>query len=305
MGPDAHADPRRHEDRRPRHARHPHLCRARVQGSRPGPGRHRGRRRGHQPAVLLADDQLRHPLEPRPPRTAGRPHPPLRPGARLPHLQLRGAEHPRRPRAAKAARPARAKSARTWAPTRCSTSSARSFRRTCWRSCSGRCTPGRPTNTRFRTASSATSAPNGSGRSPNRPWKDWPRRNSTSRPSSASRPRPRNGGWCPRSSSSSSSRPPPRPACIPRRPPETATVYRIGKVPRNLLPVGDRQEHRFGRLGREYAKIVFDKAMLAKRPDPGMGHAGPSALRGRPHRPARSAPRTIAPRCRLLRSAPH
>src|SRR6185437_1010695 len=32
-------------------------------------------------------------------------------------------------------------------------------------------------------------------------------------------------------------------------------VYRIGKVPRNLLPIGDAQEDRFGRLGREYKQI--------------------------------------------------
>lgn len=43
-------------------------------------------------------------------------------------------------------------------------------------------------------------------------------------------------------------------------------VYRIGKVPRNLLPVGDRQESRFGRLGREYGKIVFNKALLPSDP---------------------------------------
>ena len=48
------------------------------------------------------------------------------------------------------------------------------------------------------------------------------------------RPRPRNGGWCPRSSSSSSSRPPPRRACIPSRPPRTAMPTAIGKIPRNL-----------------------------------------------------------------------
>src|SRR5438552_2466436 len=34
-------------------------------------------------------------------------------------------------------------------------------------------------------------------------------------------------------------------------------VYRIGKVPRNLLPIGDRQEAKFGRLGRDYGKIAF------------------------------------------------
>jgi len=43
-------------------------------------------------------------------------------------------------------------------------------------------------------------------------------------------------------------------------------IYRIGRVPRNLVTVGDRQEHRFGRLGREYATVVFAKAMLAKDP---------------------------------------
>jgi superfamily II DNA or RNA helicase len=43
-------------------------------------------------------------------------------------------------------------------------------------------------------------------------------------------------------------------------------VYGIGKVPRNLIPVGDRQESRFGRLGRDYGKIIFDKALLPTDP---------------------------------------
>ena len=43
-------------------------------------------------------------------------------------------------------------------------------------------------------------------------------------------------------------------------------VFRIGKVPRNLLPIGDRQEARFGRLGREYSKIVFKKTLLPTDP---------------------------------------
>ncbi len=43
-------------------------------------------------------------------------------------------------------------------------------------------------------------------------------------------------------------------------------VYRIGRVPRNLWPVGDKLEARFGRLGKEYKQIVFDKALLAKDP---------------------------------------
>ncbi len=41
-------------------------------------------------------------------------------------------------------------------------------------------------------------------------------------------------------------------------------VYRLGKIPRTLQPIGDRLEPRFGKLGREYRQIVFDKAQLAK-----------------------------------------
>jgi superfamily II DNA or RNA helicase len=43
-------------------------------------------------------------------------------------------------------------------------------------------------------------------------------------------------------------------------------IYRIGKVPRTLQPIGERQEPRFGRLGREYQKVVFDKALLPTDP---------------------------------------
>ncbi len=39
-------------------------------------------------------------------------------------------------------------------------------------------------------------------------------------------------------------------------------VYRIGRVPRTLLPVGDRLEAKHGRLAREYGRVVFDKALL-------------------------------------------
>ena len=42
----------------------------------------------------------------------------------------------------------------------------------------------------------------------------------------------------------------------------TCSIYRIGRVPRHLLQIGDRQEERFGRIGREYGKIVFDKEYL-------------------------------------------
>jgi len=43
-------------------------------------------------------------------------------------------------------------------------------------------------------------------------------------------------------------------------------VYRIGKLPRTLMPVGERLEPRFGKLGREYPRIVFDKALLPTDP---------------------------------------
>jgi superfamily II DNA or RNA helicase len=46
----------------------------------------------------------------------------------------------------------------------------------------------------------------------------------------------------------------------------TSHVYRIGKVPRNLIPIGDRQEAKFGRLGREYGKIAFDKVIIPTDP---------------------------------------
>ncbi len=47
---------------------------------------------------------------------------------------------------------------------------------------------------------------------------------------------------------------------------ESSHTYRIGRTPRHLLPVGDRLESRFGRLGREYAKVCFDKQYLVKEP---------------------------------------
>jgi superfamily II DNA or RNA helicase len=43
-------------------------------------------------------------------------------------------------------------------------------------------------------------------------------------------------------------------------------IYRLGRVPRTLWPIGERLEPRFGRLGREYRQVVFDKALL--RDDP-------------------------------------
>ncbi|MCL4500032.1 MAG: DUF3883 domain-containing protein, partial [Chloroflexi bacterium] len=43
-------------------------------------------------------------------------------------------------------------------------------------------------------------------------------------------------------------------------------VYRIGKIPRTLWPIGERIEPRFGKLGREYKQIVFDKKLLTDDP---------------------------------------
>ena len=41
-------------------------------------------------------------------------------------------------------------------------------------------------------------------------------------------------------------------------------VYRLGKIPRSLWPVGERLEPRFGKLGRDYRSIVFDKEYLKR-----------------------------------------
>lgn len=43
-------------------------------------------------------------------------------------------------------------------------------------------------------------------------------------------------------------------------------VYRLGRIPRNLWPLGEELEPRFGKLGREYRQIVFDKRLLPKDP---------------------------------------
>lgn len=43
-------------------------------------------------------------------------------------------------------------------------------------------------------------------------------------------------------------------------------VYRIGRIPRTLWPTGEKLEPRFGRLGREYKQVVFDKNLLTDDP---------------------------------------
>jgi superfamily II DNA or RNA helicase len=43
-------------------------------------------------------------------------------------------------------------------------------------------------------------------------------------------------------------------------------VYRIGRIPRTLWPIGERLEPRFGKLGHEYKQVVFDKLLLSDDP---------------------------------------
>lgn len=46
--------------------------------------------------------------------------------------------------------------------------------------------------------------------------------------------------------------------------PKEPGVFRLPKVPQNLLAVGVRQEARFGRLGKDYPRVAFDKEVLKK-----------------------------------------
>jgi len=43
-------------------------------------------------------------------------------------------------------------------------------------------------------------------------------------------------------------------------------VYRIGKVPKTLVTLGEELEPRFGRLGKTYQRVTFDKAQLGDDP---------------------------------------
>lgn len=43
-----------------------------------------------------------------------------------------------------------------------------------------------------------------------------------------------------------------------------AHIYRVGRLPRHLLTRGEELEPRFGRLGREYQEVIFDKELLKK-----------------------------------------
>lgn len=49
----------------------------------------------------------------------------------------------------------------------------------------------------------------------------------------------------------------------PKQTAKGAHVYRIGRVPHGVTAIGEALERRFGKLGREYKNIVFDKDYLA------------------------------------------
>ena len=52
----------------------------------------------------------------------------------------------------------------------------------------------------------------------------------------------------------------------PKKTKDTEHIYTIGRVPRTLWPIGERFEPRFGKLGREYKQVVFDKVFLKDNP---------------------------------------
>jgi len=43
-------------------------------------------------------------------------------------------------------------------------------------------------------------------------------------------------------------------------------IYRIGRIPRTLFPIGERLEPQYGRLGKDYKLVVFDKKLLPDDP---------------------------------------
>ena len=45
-----------------------------------------------------------------------------------------------------------------------------------------------------------------------------------------------------------------------------AHIYRVGRLPRHLITRGEELEPRFGRLGKEYQEVIFDKELLKKDP---------------------------------------
>ena len=47
---------------------------------------------------------------------------------------------------------------------------------------------------------------------------------------------------------------------------QDAHIYNVGKVPKRLWALGEKLESRFGKLGHEYSKIIFDKKCLVTDP---------------------------------------
>ncbi|HOD29435.1 MAG TPA: SNF2-related protein, partial [Syntrophales bacterium] len=52
----------------------------------------------------------------------------------------------------------------------------------------------------------------------------------------------------------------------PRETAKAGHIYRIGRVPRTLWPIGEQLEPQFGKLGREYRQIAFDRKRLTDDP---------------------------------------
>jgi len=52
----------------------------------------------------------------------------------------------------------------------------------------------------------------------------------------------------------------------PRETAKGGHIYRIGRVPRTLWPIGEQLEPQFGKLGREYRQIAFDRKRLTDDP---------------------------------------
>lgn len=53
---------------------------------------------------------------------------------------------------------------------------------------------------------------------------------------------------------------------IPKEVSKGSHIFRVGRVPRNLWQIGEQLEPRFGKLGREYKQIAFDKRLLLTDP---------------------------------------
>ncbi len=52
----------------------------------------------------------------------------------------------------------------------------------------------------------------------------------------------------------------------PRQSKKQEHIYQPGRLPRIIMPYGERLEPKFGKLGREYKQIAFDKNLLTKDP---------------------------------------